>query len=144
MILLDTNVISEMMRPRPAAEVISWFDQVDGLPLFVSTITEAELWSGIHQLPVGKRRAELQTLISETLVEDFAGRVLLFDSVAAKSYGKISGQRASLGRPITTADCQIAAIAQVNGFKLATRNTKDFENCDISVINPWSTAIAEQ
>ncbi len=137
MILLDTNVISELMRPQPDAVVISWFDHVEGLPLFISTITEAELWSGIHHMPVGKRRTVLQTLIAETLTEDFAGRILSFDSVAAKSYGKLSGHRFGLGRPITTADCQIASIAQVNGFKLATRNTKDFEHCDICLINPW-------
>jgi toxin FitB len=138
MILLDTNVISELMRPQPDAVVVSWFDRVDELPLFISTITEAELWSGIHQLAVGQRRTVLENLIVETLSEDFAGRILSFDSAAAKSYGKLSGHRAKLGRPIATADCQIAAIARVNGFKIATRNIKDFEHCEITVVNPWS------
>jgi toxin FitB len=138
-ILLDTNVISEMMRPRPEPLVVSWFDSVAGLPLYISAVTEAELWSGFHLLPIGKRRTVLESLISETLTEDFAGRILPFDSAAARSYGKISGQRSKLGRPINTADCEIAAIAKVHGLKLATRNTSDFEHCDIDLINPWSS-----
>ena len=137
MILLDTNVISEMMRPLPDPQVLAWFDQQDGLPLYLSTITEAELWSGFHRLAEGKRKLALQVLISETLAEDFKGRILPFNSSAAHAYGKISAHRAQIGRPINTADCQIAAIAEVNGFKVATRNVKDFEECDVSLIDPW-------
>jgi toxin FitB len=138
MILLDTNVISELMRPRPDTDVVSWFDSVDGLPLFISTVTEAELWSGLYLLPDGKRRTALEELIAETLAVDFAGRILPFDSASALAYGKISARRGKLGRPINTADCQIAAIAQVRGFKVATRDVRGFENCEIEIVDPWS------
>ena len=137
MILLDTNVISELMRPVPDPQVLLWFDRQDGLPLYLSTISEAELWSGFHRLADGKRKVALQVLISETLAEDFKGRILTFNSGAARIYGKISAHRAQIGKPITTADCQIAAIAQVNSFKLATRNIRDFEACDVSLVDPW-------
>lgn len=138
MILLDTNVISEMMRPRPDPVVGAWFDRQDGLPLYISTITEGELWSGFERSPVGKKRAVVEALIAETFADDFAGRILAFDSAAARLFGMISAQRSRVGRPISTADCQIAAIAQVHGLKIATRNTKDFENCDVALVNPWT------
>ena len=138
MILLDTNVISEVMRPKPSSAVIDWFDAVAGLPLFTTAITEAELWSGFHQLAEGQRKTVLEKMIAETLAEDFAGRILPFDSVAARVFGTISAERARRGRPISTADCQIAAIAVARGFQLATRNGRDFEHCGCDVINPWS------
>jgi toxin FitB len=144
MILLDTNVISELFRPAPDAGVMSWFDRQAGLPLYISAMTEAELWSGFHRLPAGKRKSTLQKLIAETLAEDFAGRILSFDSVAARAYGKISALRAELGKPLNTADGQIAAIAQVKGFKLATRNLKDFAHCGVPLVNPWSMHGAQE
>jgi toxin FitB len=137
MILLDTNVISELMRPRPEASVLSWFDSVEGQALFTSAIAEAELWAGIELLPAGQRREAWQVAVADMLAEDFADRILAFDSVAARAFGIINGTRAGLGRPISTADCQIAAIARVHGFRLATRNVRDFEHCGIDIVNPW-------
>jgi toxin FitB len=137
-ILLDTNVISEMMRPKPDSDVESWFESVEGLPLYISAITEGELWAGLHRLAAGKRRNLLTALIQETLERDFGGRVLPFDSAAAKAFGKINADRLSRGRPIDTADCQIAAIASVKGLRLATRNIRDFDYSGIVVLDPWS------
>jgi hypothetical protein len=142
MILVDTNVISELMRPNPAPRVVQWFEKNAGLPLFVSTMTEAELWAGFHRLPEGKRRLSIGEAIAATFSEDFAGRVLSFDSAAARAYGELSGMSKKLGRPMSTADSQIAAVAQVHGFKLATRNTSDFEHCGIAMIDPWASACA--
>jgi toxin FitB len=141
MILLDTNVISEMLRPQPDPVVVSWFKRAAGLPLYTTTVTEAELWSGVYLAPDGKRRTALHELISETLSEDFAGRIVSFDSAAAMAYAKINARRSQLGRPIATADCQIAAIAQVRGFKVATRDVAGFENCDIEIVDPWSRQV---
>jgi toxin FitB len=138
MILLDTNVISELMRPKPDPVVVSWFDRVGELPLYISTVSEGELWAGLNVMPSGKRRLTLETLVAEMLADDFAGRILSFDRQAARLFGDISGLRAKVGRPIGTADNQIAAIARAHGFKLATRNTKDFDHCDVDLINPWS------
>lgn len=138
MILLDTNVISEQVRTAPEPAVLNWFKSVANVPLFISAVTEAELWFGYHRLPAGRKKANLLSLLSEILAEDFANRILSFDSAAAKAYGKICSARAEIGRPISTADCQIAAIAQVHQFKIATRNTKDFESCGIALLNPWT------
>jgi toxin FitB len=138
MILLDTNVVSELMRPKPDPAVVAWFDTRVGLPLYISTITEAELWSGVDRMPAGKRRLVLQSLITDMLDEDFAGRILAFDRAAARLYGHISARRADLGKPVSTADGQIAAIAKANGLKIATRNIKDFADCDVALVNPWS------
>ncbi len=137
MILLDTNVVSELMRAAPDQKVLAWFDAHENIPLYLCTVSEAELWAGFHHLPDGQRRSAIGAAITAMLAEDFAGRILPFDSAAAFAFGKISGQRKSLGRPISTADAQIAAIAQVHGFRLVTRNTADFEGCGVDVVNPW-------
>ena len=138
MILLDTNVISELMRAEPAQIVLDWFGEHDSADLFISAITEAELRTGVAILPEGQRRDRLQLAIDAMIDQDFQGRVVPFDSLAAKAYAEIAAQRRAAGRPIAEADCQIAAIARVTDAPLATRNVKDFDGCGLRVINPWN------
>lgn len=137
MILLDTNVISELMRAEPARIVLDWFGQHDAADLFISAVTEAELRTGVAILPEGQRRDRLQLALDAMIDQDFQTRVLPFDS-AAKAYAEIAAQRRAAGRPIAEADCQIAAIARANGAPVATRNVKDFDGCGIRLINPWN------
>lgn len=138
MILLDTNVISELMRTEPARIVLDWFGKHDAGDLFISAVTEAELRTGVAILPEGQRRDRLQLAINAMIDQDFQGRVLPFDSLAAKAYAEIAAQRRASGRPIAGADCQIAAIARATDAPIATRNVKDFDGCGVRVINPWN------
>lgn len=138
MILVDTNVISELMRAEPSQTVLDWFDKHDATDLFISAATEAELRTGVAILPEGQRRDRLQHALDAMVDQDFQSRVLAFDSQAAKAYAKIAAQRRASGRPIAEADCQIAAIAQAFGAPVATRNVKDFDGCGIRLINPWN------
>lgn len=138
MILLDTNVISELMRTEPARIVLDWFGDHDAGDLFISAVTEAELRTGVAVLPDGQRRDRLQLAIDAMIDQDFQGRVLPFDSLAAKAYAEIAAQRRAGGRPIAEADCQIAAIARAADAPIATRNVKDFDGCGVRVINPWN------
>jgi predicted nucleic acid-binding protein len=137
MFLIDTNVISELMRATPAPSVLNWFSTQDPSTLYLSAVTEAELRTGIAILPAGQRREVLKVALDATLTVDFEGRILPFDTDAAKTYAEIAAGRRSSGRPITDADCQIAAIARAAGMPVATRNTRDFEGCGVDVINPW-------
>ena len=139
MILVDTDVISELMRTEPSSLVLSWFGTQDASALFLSAITEAELRTGVSILPMGQRRERLMAAIDAVIDEDFADRVLPFDSQAAKAYAGIAAARRAAGRPIADADCQIAAIALGLGASVATRNVKDFEGCGVPLINPWDT-----
>ncbi len=138
MIILDTNVVSELTRPDPDIGVIDWVTRQAPSNLYVSSISEAEMRYGVEIMPAGKRRDRLRAEIKGMLREDFAGRILPFDSNAARSYAAIAADRRSAGRPINQADCQIAAIAHSLGAWLATRNTTDFAGCGIDVIDPWS------
>jgi predicted nucleic acid-binding protein len=137
MILLDTNVISELMRAEPAQVVLDWFDRHDAAHLFISVITEAELRTGIAILPAGQRRDRLQMAFEAMIEQDFQSRVMPFDSAAARAYADIAASRRASGRPIAEADCQIAAIARAIGAPVATRNVRDFDGCGVTVINPW-------
>ncbi len=138
MIVLDTNVLSELRRPNPDLSVINWFtDQVTS-HLHMTTISEAELRYGVEMLPAGRRREKLMVGIERLFRVVFAGRILPFDSRAARSYAAIAASRRAAGRPISQADCQIAAIAHSVGASIATRNVRDFEGCGVDVINPWS------
>ena len=137
MILLDTNVISELMRAEPAQTVLDWFGKHDAADLCISAVTEAELRTGVAILPEGQRRDRLQAAIDAMIDLDFQARILPFDSPAAKAYAEIAAQRRAAGRPIAEADCQIAAIARATDAPIATRNVKDFDGCGVRVINPW-------
>lgn len=137
MIVLDTNVVSELMRDAPQPQVLSWLDDQLASTLFVTAITEAELRYGVAILPAGQRRERLFTEIEGTLREDFAERILPFDSAAARAYAVIAAARRAAGRPISQADCQIAAIARSRGARVATRDVDDFAGCGVEVTNPW-------
>ncbi len=137
MILLDTNVVSELMRPAPSPVVMAWFAAQPAASLFISAVTEAELRYGVMLLPEGRRRTDLMAAIEGMLIEDFAGRILPFDSAAAVAYAAIAASRREVGKPISQFDAQIAAIAQSRGAELATRNVADFEGCEVEVTNPW-------
>ena len=137
MIVLDTNIVSELIRPRPNPSVVDWVARQPGTSLFISAITEAELRYGVEILSAGHRRERLAAEIESTLREDFAGRILSFDSAAAHAYATIMADRRAVGRPISQADCQIAAIARSRGAPVATRDVADFAGCRIKVVNPW-------
>ena len=137
MIVLDTNVVSELMRDRPQPAVLAWLDRQPVSTLFVTAITEAELRYGVAILPAGHRRELLAAEIESTLREDFAGRILPFDSAAARAYATIMADRRATGRPIGQSDCQIAAIARAREVPVATRDVTDFTGCGIKVVNPW-------
>ncbi|MBI3664676.1 MAG: type II toxin-antitoxin system VapC family toxin [Acidobacteria bacterium] len=137
MIILDTNVLSEVMRPFPTEEVLRWLATQPASRLFTTTITQAEILYGLELLPRGKRRAAFESAVEAMFEEDFADRILPFDSDAARVFPQIAASRRALGRPITQWDAQIAAIARSRGAVLATRNTGDFEHCGITVLNPW-------
>jgi predicted nucleic acid-binding protein len=137
-ILVDTNVVSELMRPAPARPVLDWFAAHAPSLLFLSAVSEAELRAGAEFLPAGRRRDALRAAIDAMVEEDFAEKILPFDSGAAKAYAIIAAARRAAGRPIVQADCQIASIARAHGAAVATRNVKDFEGCGIGVIDPWA------
>lgn len=138
MILLDTNVLSEFMRPLPADEVVAWLDaQVSG-EVWVCAVTRAEIELGVALMPDGQCKMALQQAAEAMFTQDFAGRCLPFDDQAATCYARIVALRTQIGRPISVEDAQIAAIALVYGLVLATRNERDFELIEgLSVINPW-------
>ena len=138
MIVLDTNVVSELMRPDPDVSVVNWVTGQAAPNLYLSTISEAELRYGVEILPAGERRNRLLDEVDGMLQEDFAGRILPFDSAAAQAYALIAAARRAAGRPINHADCQIAAIARCRGESVSTRNVDDFEGSGIEVINPWA------
>ena len=136
--LLDTNVLSELMRQQPAAAVLGWFAHHARAAMHTSAVTQAEILTGIALLPAGKRRTALLDAAEQMFEVDFNARCLQFNSAAAKNYAVIVAARTLQGRPISTEDAQIAAIAQAAGLTLATRNTKDFDLIDdLLLANPW-------
>lgn len=140
MIILDTNVISELLRPAPEPRVEQWLSAQDGLNVYLTSISEAELRYGLAIMGNSKRRAALVDAVDRILREDLTGRILPFDSNAAQSYATIAAARRASGRPIAQADCQIASIAHARGATVATRNTTDFDGCGVELINPWNAA----
>ena len=135
MFLLDTNVVSELLRPYPDPVVEAWVGNRRATDLYFSTIGEAELRYGAAILPAGRRQTALASAIEAILREDFVDRILPFDSGAAREYANIAA-----ARPIAPADCQIAAIARCHGISVATRNIRDFREAGIEVVNPWTAA----
>lgn len=140
MIILDTNVLSELARRAPDPGVLSWLDSLDVAAVATTAVTAAELRYGVARLPDGHRKQELAEVIRGILTEDFQGRVLPFDERASVRYAEIVTGRNRIGRPIGIADAQIAAICRDSGGTLATRNTDDFEETGINLINPWNSA----
>jgi predicted nucleic acid-binding protein len=137
MIIIDTNVLSELMRPKPFAQVVAWIEKQPSADLYTTSITEAEIFYGLELLAKGKRRDGLVAAAEAMFDDDFAGRILGFDSEAARAFSKIAARRRALGKPISHPDAQIAAIAQLRGAALATHDVDGFTNCGIRVIDPW-------
>ena len=135
--LLDTNVLSELLRATPEPNVLAWFAAQPAETLFVSAVTQAEMLLGARLLPPGKRRTALEAALTAMFHEDFAGRVLPFDSAAVPAYVDFVAARRALGRPVAQFDAQIAAIARGHQAQLATRNVNDFDACGVLVLNPW-------
>lgn len=137
MIVLDTNVVSELMRAEPHPAVIEWLGRHPNTSLFTTTLTQAEIFYGLRLLPEGKRRTALMEAADLLFENDMAGRVLPFDTDSAHFFALIAAERRAAGRPVSQIDCQIAAIVRSRGAALATRNVRDFEDCGISVFDPW-------
>ena len=139
MIVLDTNVLSELIRPEPAAAVLGWVTRQPAPALFVTSVTQAEIFYGLALLSPGRRREALERAMEQMFAEDFARRVLPFDTAAARAYARIVAGRRVAGRPVGQSDAKIAAIALVHGAAVATRNVADFLDCGVTVIDPWTS-----
>ena len=137
MIVLDTNVLSELMKPDASATVLTWMSVQASHDLFTSAITLGEIMYGLEIMPEGKRRATRLQLADEIFGIDFADRILPFDAAAARAFAIIVAGRRRAGLPIQTPDAQIAAIARANRMAVATRNVGDFADCGVELINPW-------
>lgn len=140
MILLDTNVVSELMKVRPAEPVIDWLNAQPSDRLFISAITIGEITYGLRILADGQRRSGLRNRFERFVARAFDQRVLGYEDRAARIYGELMGERKEQGRPMSIADGQIAAIARRDHLAVATRNVVDFENCGIEVVNPFEGA----
>ncbi|MFC4003611.1 type II toxin-antitoxin system VapC family toxin [Prauserella oleivorans] len=137
MIVLDTNVVSELMRREPEPRVVSWVDRFPPDDVFVTAVTAAELRYGAARLRDGRRKRELAVQVDALLTEDLQDQVLPFDDAAAVHYAEIAVARERDGRPISVADAQIAAICRCYGARLVTRNVDDFSGTGVDVVNPW-------
>ncbi len=137
MLILDTNVVSEITRSEPDARVLSWLDRQDESVLFTTAVTIHEMRFGIECLPEGRRRRALARSFERLLQEGFGGKVLNVDESTARQSGKFQAHRKRIGQPINLADCLIAGIAATWQARLVTRNVKDFGHLDLGVINPW-------
>ena len=138
MIILDTNVLSEFMRAVPNPAVMDWIVQQVSSEIFVTTITQAEMYYGLALLPMGKRRSDMERAVQQMFEQDFPARILSFDSAAALEYAKLASFRRQIGKPIAQADAQIAAITLSKNAVLATRNISDFCDCQLNLVNPWT------
>jgi len=136
-IILDTNVLSALMRTRPDAEVAAWLDQQPAQSVWITSITVFEARFGIALLAPGRRRQEIERAFTKVLREDLEGRVLDFDQASAERAAVLAAKRQQTGRPVDFRDTQIAGIALARNGTLATRNTKHFEDLSVPVINPW-------
>ncbi len=139
MILLDTNIISEVMKAAPDPSVVVWLNSQASNKLHLSSISIGEIAYGIRILPAGKRRSELHARFESFVKRAFDQRVLSYDEAAARTYGEIMGKRRELGRPTSVPGGQIAAIARSRSLAVATRNLNDFEHCGVELINPFDT-----
>ncbi len=140
MFAIDTNVASELMRPEPMPAVAAWIAERDAQEMYLTAVSEAELRYGVAIIPAGKRRSALEAAMTRWFDQGFIGRILPFDSAAARAYAEIAVGRRDAGRPIGEADCQIAAICRSRGAVLVTRNVRDFKDTGVKVIDPWAAA----
>jgi predicted nucleic acid-binding protein len=139
MIVLDTNVLSELLRPMPEARVLAWLASQPRSALFTTTVTRGEIFYGIGLLPDGARKKALWAAVRAIFDNDLAGRVLSFDTEAADAYAEIAASRRKAGKPISQFDAMIAGVARSRGASLATRNVKDFVDCGTDILDPWKT-----
>jgi predicted nucleic acid-binding protein len=137
-IVLDTNVISALMRSEPDPLVAAWLDGLPPESIWTTSVTVFEVRLGLEILPAGQRRRQLEEAFARALEEDFEGRVLPFDQVAAQAAGRIAAERRRAGRTVEIRDIQIAGIVNVRKATLATRNTRHFEDCGLALVDPWS------
>ena len=140
MIVLDTNVISEIMLPRPEPKVLVWLDRQPGSSIWTTSVNIFEIRSGLQSMPAGKRRTALMDLFERWLVEVVQGRIVNFDEVAARRAADMNALRKEMGRPADSRDTMIAGIVLATHATLATRNVKHFEDIASSVVNPWEDA----
>ncbi|AFZ51010.1 type II toxin-antitoxin system VapC family toxin [Dactylococcopsis salina] len=140
MIILDTNVISEVMRPQPNTQVMSWLKKYPVEELAITSISIAEISYGLKRLPVGRRRDSLQWRFQMFIDQGFSDRIFPFEERAAEIYAEIIVDRKQQGKPIEVMDAMIASIALLKTAILATRNVSDFENCGLELVNPWEIA----
>jgi len=137
MIVLDTNVLSEALRPSPSSVVLRWLAAQEREAVFITTITQAEILYGVEMLPAGKRRTRLYGAVGKLFSTEFAARILPFDEESAREFAKVVSSREAMGRPISQFDAMIAAICRSRRAALATRNVRDFEHCGVRLMNPW-------
>ena len=137
MIILDTNVLSECLKPQPDPTVLAWMASQPRSAMFTTTIVQAEILYGMHLLPDGSRKNTLRLAAKAMFDHDFLDHVIPFDRDCAEAYAEIAATRRALGNPISQFDAMIAAVARSRGATLATRNGRDFANCGLAVINPW-------
>ncbi len=138
MIILDTNVVSEPLKPMPDQGVVNWLNAQAPETLYITTINLAELMAGVEALPQGKRRDALSRALTTQVTHLFDSRILNFDTKAAQAFGVCHASAHAQGNPIAFADCTIAAIAKANGFMVATRNVRDFAGTNVDLIDPWA------
>jgi len=137
MIVLDTNIVSEFMTAPPSESVLRWVNNQKSASLYLTSITIAEISYGLSILPTGKRKRLLDERFKLFVATGFDQRILTFDENAAYIYGGLLAHRRQIGFPMSCFDGQIAAIARVKGFAIATRNTKDFTDCQLELVNPF-------
>ncbi len=137
MIILDTNVVSEPLRLKPDPQVVAWLDRQAPETLYLTTVSLAELLSGIELLPAGRKRSKLQDALTERMLPLFDKRILSFDIEAASHYARLNAAARAAGRAISFADCAIAAIAAAHDFSIATRNGRDFKGTEVEILDPW-------
>ncbi len=138
MIIIDTNVLSEVLKVEPDPRVLVWLKGQPLSSLFTTTVTRGEILYGIRLLPDGKRRRGLWDAALAIFHEDFDGRVLSFDADAADAFAEIGAARRAAGKPISQFDAMIGGMARSRGASIATRNVRDFEDCGIDVVDPWT------
>ena len=137
MLMLDTNLLSEMMRPEPERKIADWIVRQPSDELFTAAVCQAEILAGLAILPSGRRRSDLEEAARAMFADDFDGRILPFDTEAASAYAEIFATRKKAGRPSGTIDLMVAAIARVSGASVVTRNVADFEGVGVAIVNPW-------
>lgn len=137
MLMLDTNMLSEIMRPEPDPKVVEWIVRQPSGELFTAAVCQAEILSGLAVMPSGRRRTELEAAARAMFAEDFGGRVLPFDTKAAVAYAEVFAARRKAGRPSGTVDLMLAAIALAHGASVVTRNVADFVGVGVPIVNPW-------